>query len=483
MSQPACVDLLFLARNRLEFTRESFDALLSNTDWQLVNRFLVYDDGSTDGTAEWLSANIARVPAASSMVRTRFASPVAAMVDFVRNAAAPILAKTDNDTMLPPHWLEASVAVMDRHPELSLLGLEAMYAVDDDPQCVRSYTPSPFVSGIGLYRRSAFDNSLPQPRDRWFGFEDWQAGPARDLVRGWITPSLPLFFLDRCPFEPWSCLTRRYDRQGFHRSWPKYDPAHTLWQWRWQQPSSATPSSSGDSRFLCAMRIKNEAAHIEEVLSRALTLCARALVLDDHSTDATREICRSFGPRVQLIPSPFAGLDEVRDKNFLLARILDLNPDWVLWVDGDEVLERSGAQKIGALIDRSPRAATFSLRIAYVWNQPDQVRVDGIFGTFRRPSLFRVRGQTKSRLHFVPSGCGGNFHCGNVPRGLVGAACDSEVRLKHYGYMTNQQRIAKYEFYSTRDPGNESEDHYRHLAGISGARHAPGPLQCSPWIE
>ena len=91
-----------------------------------------------------------------------------------------------------------------------------------------------------------------------------------------------------------------------------------------------------------ALRIKNEARWIGEVLERALALCSEVYVLDDHSTDETPAICQSFGERVRLMPSPFSGLDEARDKNFLLTRIVAARPDWVLWIDGDEVLERTG---------------------------------------------------------------------------------------------------------------------------------------------
>ena len=49
------VSLLFPAFNRLEFTKQSWAALMANTDWSLVSEFHVYDDGSTDGTREWLA--------------------------------------------------------------------------------------------------------------------------------------------------------------------------------------------------------------------------------------------------------------------------------------------------------------------------------------------------------------------------------------------------------------------------------------------
>jgi hypothetical protein len=57
------------------------------------------------------------------------------------------------------------------------------------------------------------------------------------------------------------------------------------------------------------------------------------------------------------------------------------------------------------------------------------------------------------------------------------------VRLKHFGYMTPQQREHKYAFYTTHDPYNTLEDDYRRLSGLPGARHAPGPPQLVTWTE
>jgi len=489
-----CVDLLYLACNRLEFTRETFSALVANTDWQYVKELFVYDDGSQDGTREWLGANISKVPAPVRMVDTRFGSPVKAMVHFIESASAPMLAKSDNDAMLPPAWLRQSLEVMDRHKELTMLGIEAMYPHVDDTTLARSYTAAQFISGLGLYRREAFARSRPSAYNKWFGLEEWQMARSRQFTYGWITPAIPVFLLDRFPFEPWTRYSDEYIRRGWQRSWPKYDPASRLWHWRWDEPpySEMAPGepiyrnaaqANGDNRFLCAMRIKNEAVHIREVLTRVLELCNHAYVFDDHSTDDTVEICRSFGERVTLFPSPFEGLDEARDKNYLLGKIAEAEPEWVLWIDGDEVLELSGPRRIRDAALTGNGIAAYQLKIAYLWNDPQHVRVDGIFGRFRRPSLFRLRGQPVSRLHFPATGFGGNFHCGNVPRGLVGGVRNIDVRLKHYGLMLGAVRQAKYEWYNRMDPNNASEDHYRHLIEIPGARHAPGPPRIVAWRE
>jgi len=485
MIEDCSVDLLYLAYNRLEFTQETFNVLLANTDWRYVRELFVYDDGSQDGTREWLENNVNRVPVATSFVKTNFGSPVTAMVQFIELARAPILAKTDNDAMLPAAWLRQSLEVIDRHAELSFLGIEAMHSHSDDLQLARSYDPAVFISGLGLYRRSAFERSRPTSVNKWFGFEDWQIAQGAGLIRGWIKPAIPVFLLDRIPFDPWSRYTDTYVRRGWQRSWPKYAPASTLWRWRWSDQRWVAPAviSTGDPRFLCAMRIKNEARYINEVVEQALRTCHRVFVFDDHSTDATVDFCRSFGDRVMVFPSPFGGLDEARDKNYLLEEIIKVNPEWVLWIDGDEALEHSAPEKLREAAENGRGVAAYYLRIAYLWNDPQHVRVDGIYGCFKRPSFFRLQDQPKERLHFSSSGYGGNLHCGNVPRGLVGGLRDLNVRLKHYGYMTREQRQIKYEWYTCVDPNNMIEDNYRHLAEIRGARLAPGPPQIIPWTE
>jgi len=489
MLEERCVDLLYLACNRLEFTCETFTTLLANTDWRYVHELFIYDDGSSDGTRQWLEANARNVPVRTRFVATNLGSPIAAMIHFIESAAAPILAKTDNDAMLPPGWLPQSLDVFHRHPELSLLGIEAMYPLDESENAVRSYSRAEFVSGLGLYRRSAFAKSRPVAIRKWFGFEEWQRAQGPDLIVGWIVPALPVFLLDRVPFDPWAEYSKRYTQRGWHRAWPKYDQACNLWRWRWPGGSkepSANPEKilpDGDPGFLCAMRVKNEANHLHEVLVRALALCQRVFVLDDHSADETREICNSFGERVTVFPSPFEGLDEARDKNYLLKKIFDARPEWVLWIDGDEVLEVSGPAKLKRAVQSHPMIGAFSLRIAYLWNDVRQVRVDGIYGRFTRPTFFRLREQPLDRLCFQASGHGGNFHCGNVPKGLVGSIRESDVRLKHYGYLTPDQRQAKYDWYNSVDPNNASEDNYRHLIEIRGARHAPGPTRLIQWNE
>lgn len=286
------VDLLYLASNRLEFTVETFTTLLGNTDWRFVNTLFVYDDGSVDGTREWLEANASKAPAAVCFSTARFGSPVTAMSHFIQAARAPMLAKTDNDAMLPPEWLRQSLDVFEQHPELKLLGIEAMYPDAHDVSQQRSYAPADFISGLGLYRRDSFASSRPVAIRKWFGLEEWQMRQGARLARGWIRPALPVFLLDRYPFEPWRSFSDAYIRRGWQRSWPKYDPACTLFDWHKNRsvPAAANvenfPADS-DARpdfkvVILSRRASNLVPCVQSVLANEPELSPdRIIVVDD----------------------------------------------------------------------------------------------------------------------------------------------------------------------------------------------------------
>jgi len=208
------------------------------------------------------------------------------------------------------------------------------------------------------------------------------------------------------------------------------------------------------------LRVRNEARWIEDVITSILSLCDPIFVLDDHSTDETPELCRRLGATV--IDSPFAGLNESRDKQYLLSEcVLPLQPEWVIAIDGDEYLTPDSLPLIQSVACRS-NVSHCSFRVLYLWDRINQIRTDGVYRDMRRSSMFRVKGQ--SGLSFASTGHGGNFHCGNIPRGLQGIGVPLEAKLLHYGYLHREDRIRKYEWYRAKDPNSIAEDGYRHVA-------------------
>lgn len=223
-------DLLFLAKNRLVFTRESLATMHENTDWGLVGNLVLQDDGSVDGTYAHL-ANMSR-RMNGEFRHSHFGSPVGAMADFIARSAAEFVAKVDNDTMLPPGWLNACMDVLVRHSELDLLGIENVNAKPSVPAAARSYEAANHIGGIFVARRRAFEGSpLPFGHGTYYGFTAWQRS-LTDVVRGWMAPPLPVFLLDRLPLEPWLSLTYTYESLGWQRPWERYpETDFHLWEW------------------------------------------------------------------------------------------------------------------------------------------------------------------------------------------------------------------------------------------------------------
>jgi len=174
-------------------------------------------------------------------------------------------------------------------------------------------------------------------------------------------------------------------------------------------------------------------------------------VMDDHSTDDTAEICAAI-QRVEVVASPFTGLNELRDKNWLLEKARDA--EWIVMIDGDEVLTHP--EKLLAAMDDAP--SSISMRVLYLWDAEDKVRIDGVYGEFRRHSAFRPR------RHVYTSGTENGFHCGNVPYRALFDAVTVDAPILHFGYLDAKERERKYCFYNAVDPNNQVEDRYRHIA-------------------
>lgn len=227
-----------------------------------------------------------------------------------------------------------------------------------------------------------------------------------------------------------------------------------------------------------AMRIKNEGRWIERCLRSLLACCDNVVILDDHSTDNTRDICKSFD-RVAVYESPFNTLNEVIEKNYLLDLIRPSCPEWVIMIDGDEEIPAHCVEIIQRA--KGVRSVALAFQVLYLWDSPDQIRTDGVYSRFWRPSMFRLTGH-----RFCVTNAAGGFHCGNVPiaqqRSAERLAGSS---LLHFGYMHREDRLRKYEWYNAQDPGNASEDFYRHVVigdmfpPDSRFRHA-GPLKLAP---
>ena len=283
------IDVLYVSCNRLRYTQETFTALLENTDWDEVRRLYIHDDGSSDGTWQYLLRAANDLPSALEwrVHGTRLGGPVAAMNWYLDQHAAtepdpcercnrsgslgvqgdgdqlvPITcplcdglgatrvrawAKIDNDMVVCPGWLNELLRQLTLHPEIDIIGMEPRFGPPTSPpDPERTVEEADFIGGKGLIRHRAFEQCRPRPRSRragepaYFGFSEWQMAH-RDIRKAWVTPDLPVFGLDQLPAEPWRKIAAEYEEKGWQRPWPTYDALQPgYWDW-WTPRFEAAP--------------------------------------------------------------------------------------------------------------------------------------------------------------------------------------------------------------------------------------------------
>jgi hypothetical protein len=232
-------DILYVAFNRLEMSRESFSALLANTNWSRVNCLYVHDDGSTDGTQDYLKEATESFNEAEAVFHgERLLGPVAATNWYLdlTGSTPDTFAKIDNDFVVCPTWLDCLLDLHHRNPNFDLYGIEPMMGNPKISNGRRhTLTEARHIGGKGLIRKRAFERSGCRPhahgKNGYQGFTQWQTAH-ESVLKAWVTPDLPCFGLDQLPFEPWTSLTASYVEKEWQRFWPPYsEDATSYWEW------------------------------------------------------------------------------------------------------------------------------------------------------------------------------------------------------------------------------------------------------------
>ena len=220
--------------------------------------------------------------------------------------------------------------------------------------------------------------------------------------------------------------------------------------------------------FILAMyRIKNVERWIEKSLNETSKICDEIIILDDGSTDNTLQICKNCKNIVDIHRQENLPFDETRDKNTMLKMALKRNPEFILTLDGDEILQPNAKNMLFDELDvLYPETLMYEFQALNIFDTPAQYRIDGVYGMQWAKKLLRMSKQ-KPDLHFDVTPEPGNVHCPSVPQNSIGwnDSVRSNIKILHYGYYDKSLRQEKYDFMNKLDPGNIEFDGYKHILG------------------
>ena len=205
------------------------------------------------------------------------------------------------------------------------------------------------------------------------------------------------------------------------------------------------------NKLTLAMLVRNESKKfLERVLTHAAKYIDNAVILDDASEDNSVEICKKVFKNIPLtlVENKEHGFsNEIVLRKQLWEITANTNPDWILFLDADEIFEDRICDIIRTLINE-PNFDYYAFRLYDMWDE-SHYREDFYWGAHKyyRPFLIRYQPNFNYTWEEKP------LHCGRIPENIFSLpGCICYVRLKHFGWSTIELRQSKYIRYLEADP-------------------------------
>jgi glycosyltransferase involved in cell wall biosynthesis len=222
-------------------------------------------------------------------------------------------------------------------------------------------------------------------------------------------------------------------------------------------------------RVVCLVPARNAAADLPRLLEAAPLVCDAIVALDDGSTDGTGDLLAAHPLVVRLLTNPvrpdYRDWDDAGNRNRLLEAAAAFDPEWILSLDADERIDPGDAAALRAFLatDALPGCA-YGFHHVPMRGDPDHYlpRFQWVYRLFSYAPGQRFPNR---RLHFTPIPTA-------IPRALW---FRTTLRIQHFGSLTADRRVARFEKYLEADPDRTYQSDYRHLL------YHPAPSELLRW--
>ncbi|RHO21531.1 glycosyltransferase [Amedibacterium intestinale] len=205
-----------------------------------------------------------------------------------------------------------------------------------------------------------------------------------------------------------------------------------------------------NSKITLSMVVKNEEKrYLKEMLEETKDYVDEYVIIDDCSTDNTVNLCKSVlsDKKLHMIINKHSMFSkEYKLRKLQWKETVKTDPDWILFLDADEIFEKKFKEDVKYLIN-NPNVDAYCFRLYDMWNE-NEYREDEFWNAHSIYRPFLIRYQKEFKYRFLKK----NQHCGRMPKNVLWLKyADSDIRLKHLGWMNPQDRKRKYQRYLALD--------------------------------
>ena len=210
-------------------------------------------------------------------------------------------------------------------------------------------------------------------------------------------------------------------------------------------------------RLLCLLPVRNGAFDLDVYLDSVAEYADGLIALDDGSTDETFDILSSHSLVLQTVRNPrretYVGWSDIDNRRRLLKAAEDHRPGWIVWVDADEVIERSDAAVLRRFIEEEAEH-----EIAYSF---EVLRMIDDLQTYDKCAMWVPRLYSFAPGYTLPDR---ELHFELVPEQFGTASCvRTSIRILHRASLTEERRVARYRKYDECDPDRRWQESYENL--------------------
>lgn len=200
-----------------------------------------------------------------------------------------------------------------------------------------------------------------------------------------------------------------------------------------------------------SMIVKNEEdRYLRRVLESAREYITDAVIIDDGSTDSTVALCHEVlsGIPHRIIENKESRFhSEWRLRQQQWTETIAAAPDWILFLDADEIFEPGFQTGVKELI-KNRTSSVYLFRLYDFWDE-EHYREDGLWQAHKIYRPFMLRYDKNASYTFNET----DQHCGRMPANVFELKYElSHYRLRHYGWAKLEDRIQKFKRYMELDP-------------------------------